>query len=287
MFKKILATTIVLSILAGCASTSEPKFDKVIPYDDSKSLAYNVAKQGDFHYKLNDADVPEDAIVRSKGVMGHMASTFLFSPNFAGSLGLSLTSDDDHGANKPQLIVSTKIPSNIVDLDSFILEFIRSNVLSHDPTTEFFDISSKYGAIYYSHRGDICTKYNTDSLELFGENQFYRERLKNNKCDVRVNYSLIGPSNQKIFANSEGETTIRLHFSGELLTDTYLQAFDDAYLYNQTNFYKDLNITIPMHVQHKDLMHVFVSPEQNIQPANVYQSAIKSYKERGRILNIK
>jgi len=283
MFEKLLATTIALSMLGGCASTSEPKYDEVIPYDDSKSLAYNVAKQGDFHYKLNDVDVPEDATVRSKGVMGHMVSTFLFSPNFAGSLGLSLTSDDDHGANQPQLVLSTKIPNNVEDMDAFILEYVRSKVLAHDPTTEFFDISSNYGFIYYSHRGDICTKSSIDSLEIFGENKYERDILKSNKCDMELKYSLIGPSNQIIFPNSVGETTIRLHFGGQLLPGTYLQAFDNAYLYNKSVYYNDLNVTIPMHVQHKEFMYVFVNPDQKLQPTNVYKSVIKKHKEIGLI----
>ena len=279
MLRKIVLISVALAALGGCSSTLEPLHDEVIPYDNSKSFAYNVATQGGFHYKLNDVDVPDKSVVRTTSTMGHLANTFILSPNFLGSLGLSLTSDDSHGADRTQLILSMKVPKK--DADQFIANTIFDAIRKIDPTSEFLDVDYKGGGVVkYKHKGAICTKWAQDNLSTIGESKFYRKILTSGKCKSTMTMTISGPSNSKLFSHNNNEKTVLVSLRGQIVTRSYLQALPNAYFY-ATNYKINRVSTIPMHIEHKGKMHFFIKPIHNILPTDIEDSEIYKYKIMG------
>lgn len=283
MFKKILLATATLALLGGCASTTEPLNTKPIPYDDTKSLAFNVAKQGDFHYKLKDVDIPEDAVVRERSVLGHLASTFILSPNFFGSFGLSVTSQDAQGADHPQLLLSIKKPATTKNIDEYIAKHIFSEVKKFDPTSRFTDIEYDGGGIVeYNHHGELCVKYFKD-FQTDIKSRGFQRIIDSGKCSTKMIISIIGPSNTKLFKDSQGETTIRLTFKGQGMARQYFQAFDNSYLFSPAPKYGKPKKTFPMHIQHQGNLHFFVNTSANLSPTKLENSVIYEYKKMGSL----
>jgi len=278
MIKKITLIAFALSTLAGCSSTLEPVHDKVIPYDNSKSLAYNVATQGGFHYKLNDVDVPKDSVVRTTSAMGHLASTFLFSANFVGSLGLSLTSDDSHGADSSQLILSLDVPKT--KGDEYVANYIFDAIRKKDPISEFIDVEFLGGGVVrYKHKGAVCAKAIKDTLELNSESIFFRKILNKGYCDLKMKIVISAPSNERLFPESVGQHTVRVSVVGDIVTLRYLQALPEAYYYSV-----NLNwLNVPMHVEHKGLMYFFIKPEHGVPPILIEGSAVEDHYSVGKL----
>jgi hypothetical protein len=282
MLKRITLITIAIIALSSCSSTLEPVHDEVIPYDNSKSLAYNVATQGGFHYKLNDVDVPKDSVVRTTSAMGHLANTFLFSANFAGSLGLSLTSDDSHGAESPKIVFSMDVPRE--NAEQHIANYIFEALKKIDPTSEFLDVEFNGGGVVeYIHQGKICTKFAQDYLTIRGESNYVRGILNSGKCEVKMTIHVSGPSNPTLFNKSKNQTTVRIDIDRQITTRSYMQAFPNGYYYATNITLTKEKKVVPMHIEHKGEMHFFVKPIHNVLPTNIKDSLLYKYKMIGTL----
>lgn len=257
-----------LSVISGCSTSSKPEFDHVISYEEHKSLAYNVMKQIDAHYKVKEAELPEDAKIRKRSVGDHLFNTFVFSPNFLASGIFSFTSDDDHGLNQYHIITA-------VNLAGVAPEDVRANIAKqfinvakeYDPNTEVFALNDGINGFTWHEKGERCTKELEEELaDAIAENSLYidgaRERLDKGVCRFRMFFELVGPANPKIFPKAihHDWVTVKMRPSGGHPLQYYFKKLDDAYLYYPPKSNR------PPIVQHQDKVYFFVKKDNPNSP---------------------
>jgi hypothetical protein len=204
--KKILSLfCISLTLVLSACSSNGIKNDEMIPYDAEKSLAYNAMMQVEAHYKIKEAERPENSEIRSTSTTGHLINTFLFSPNFIGSFGLSLMADDSFKADRYQLIFTVDISGAEKGKER---EFVAKHIIDMgkqiDPSMEIYNINDGFGNSYnFSYRGPSCMARLEKSLEAVIAKDSYvegnRERLEKGECYASFGFELVAPANPKIF----------------------------------------------------------------------------------------
>jgi hypothetical protein len=276
LMKKI-ARIISLStafVFCGCASTA-PEFDEVITYDQNKSLAYNVMKQIDSHYKIKEAERPDESEIIETSVLGHLANTFILSPNFIATFGLSLAMDDAHGADEYHIIQAMDM-SGIHENEyrNHVAQYFINIVKENDPGTELFDFDDGINGFTWKEKGPSCTKELERKLQTkIDEDSIYidsyKERLQQGECYLRISFDFVGPANSKLFpeAINDNFVTIKMKPSwGHHSFRYYFDSMNNAYLYSppreQWRANKYGGKTHPAIVQHKDKVYFFVKKEK-------------------------
>ena len=258
-----------LSVISGCSVSSKPEFDHVISYEDHKSLAYNVMKQIDAHYKVKEAELPEDAKIRKRSVGDHLFNTFVFSPNFLASGIFSFTSDDNNGLNQYHIITAVNLASVAPeDVRVHIAKQFIDVVKQHDPTIETFDLSDGSNGFSWSEKGESCTNELEKRLQAkIAEDSFYidsaRERLEKGICRLRVSFELVAPANPKVFPKAihNDWVTVKMRPTwGHHSLQYYFKKLGDAYLYYPPKSNR------PPIVQHQDKVYFFVKKDSPNSP---------------------
>lgn len=281
---KTLALTAAL-LMSGCSSiTTSPNNDDVIPYEDDKSLAWNVMNQVESADKLRDVKVKNNNSIKETSALGHLGFAIL-SGNFLGGLTSSLATDSSGNEAHSNIIMSLDLsdaPGG--DLKLEVINQLVAQLKIYDPSVKIGEVTNSYMMHRFKERSDTCMSILNSYLDaqkkrtIIDEWQLKRAQrhADSGECTTALEIDIIGPSNEMVFKHSEGHYTVRVRVMGARANSTYMHALSDSYLYRPK--YPYANKWVPPFVQYKDNAFFFMKKTSDNKEQMVPLTEIPGYE---------
>jgi hypothetical protein len=264
MKKIIILAAVSALMMGGCSSittepkTTEPKNDEVIPYEQDNSLAWNVMNQIESADKLYDVNTMKGDSVKDTSALGHIGFALL-SGNFFGGLTASVATDTKKNITHANIIQSLDL-SNAPngDLKLEVANQFIAKLKSTDPSVVIESFEEYQGGYSFIEKSTACTRGLKDKLSLYPDSSYAQKNMARNSCLITLELDVIGPSNLKVFKDSQGETTVRLYTTGNRHPNSLIETFKDSYLFHAAFQYPGSDrVSIPF-VEYKNQAYLFM-----------------------------
>jgi hypothetical protein len=270
MKKCLILATVTALLMSGCANTqTKPNNDTVIPYENDKSLAWNVMNQVEAADKLHDVEAPERSAVSDTSAAGHIIFGAM-SWNFIGGLTTSLLLDNKYPIDRNNLIMAVDLRgAEGGDIGIEMAKLIKEAAIKKNPKGIFSNIEPYIDGYKFTEQSEECSEL----LDLYVDKNPDRSTFKRYKeagiCNIFMRgVEIIGPANSNLFPNAENLTTVRLTFDLHRWATHFIKYLPDAYL-----FHKATNKTQAF-VEHKNKAYLFV--KKSISNGDEYSLPIES-----------
>lgn len=249
--KKIITSILFLVFVSGCSSNRE--------YYDDRSFAWNVTWQVEADSKLRDVKAPDEQVVYDRSVAGHLVDTFVLSPNFFASFGLSILSDRTYPFDRTQLI----LPVNLDNGDEEVIIGLLVDALKKQaPDAELFDFDNGMVAYDFWERSERCTAYLTKGLEsaIIAKRaklvKWKREYLERNTCKHRFIIKVYDDVNEDVFPGKKGYKNVMVTSEGFIRMPALFKEFPESYLFWPQSK------SLPPLVLQKDTAYLYFKPKE-------------------------
>jgi hypothetical protein len=259
MKKIVILAAVSALMMGGCSSiTTEPKNDEVIPYEQDHSLAWNVMNQIESADKLYDVETMEGDSVKDTSALGHIGFALL-SGNLFGGLTASVLTDTKGHISYSNFIMSldlSKAPDGNLKLEvaNQFIERLKATV--DNVVIEDFEVSS-YG-YKFIERSDSCTRALRALVNLSPNSKYNQKTLNTGHCRIDLQIDVLGPSNTDIFKGSEDQTTVRVRARGQRHGNTFIESFQDSYLFHSAIQYPGTSVMSPPFIEYKGQAYLFM-----------------------------
>jgi hypothetical protein len=283
MRKIITLAAVSALMMGGCSSiTTSPNNDEVIPYNDDKSLAWNVMNQIESADKLYDVKTLKNDSVKDTSALGHVGFALL-SGNLFGGLAASVATDGKGNITHSNLIQSLDL-SNAPngDLKLEVTNQFIARLKARDPSVSIDRFKESWNGYSFNETSDRCTKYLIKISKDHPNEPRYQRMFDLGYCYVDLDIDIIGPSNPKVFNNSAGQVTVRLYTIGIRHLNTFVSALDDAYLYNASITYSRKNVVSMPYVEYKGRSYLFMKKTPEGKERSIPTSEMVSLNEKIR-----
>jgi hypothetical protein len=259
MIKIIILATVSALMMGGCSSiTTEPKNDEVIPYKQDHSLAWNVMNQIESADKLYDVKSMKGDSVKDTSALGHVGFALL-SGNLFGGLTASIITDTKGHISYSNFVMSldlSKAPDGNLKLEvaNQFIERLKATVSN----VEIEGFEESYYGYKFVERSDACTRALRAYVNLSPDSEYNQKKLKVGHCDSDLQIEVIGPSNPDVFKNSKGQTTVRVRARGQRNGNTFVESFEDSYLFHPAFKYPGTSVIAPPFIEYKGQAYLFM-----------------------------
>jgi hypothetical protein len=264
MKKCLILATVTALLMSGCASiTTVPNNDEVIDYENDHSLAWNVMNQIESADKLYDVTTPDGDSVKDTSALGHVAFAVL-SGNFFGGLTASVLTDNKGHITHANMIQSLDLrnaPKG--DLKLEVTNQFIARLKAADNTTIIEGLKVSSDGYSFIERSDSCTRVLKAYLEMRPDSDTAKSDLKNGYCKIILDIDVVGPSNLDVFKGSEEQTTIRIRPNGNRHANTFIETFNDTYLFHAAFQYPGRDVVSAPFVEYKGSAYLFMQKTDN------------------------